>query len=83
MTLFIGHYERRVSAARMKLPVDRPQAVAVDVGVLLRRADAGVAEQFLHRAQVGAAGEQVRGEAVPQRVRADLGVAGRPGGRTS
>ena len=67
----------------MKLLVDRLEAVAIDVGVVLRRADVGVAEQFLHRAQVGAAGEQVRGEAVPQRVRADLGVAGRRGGRIS
>ena len=47
----------------------------VDVRVDLRRRDAGVAEHFLHLPQVGAAGEQVRGEAVAQRVRAQLGGA--------
>ena len=55
----------------MKLPVDRLEAVAVHVRVVLRRADVGVAEHFLHGAQVGPAGQQVRREAVPQRVRAD------------
>src|SRR5205807_1350533 len=62
------------SSARVELAVDGLEAVAVHVGVVLRGADAGVAEQLLHRAQVGPAGEQVRGEAVPQRVRADARV---------
>jgi len=39
-----------------------------------------VAEQALQRRQVGAGFEQVRGEAVPQRMNADpLGDAGTPG----
>ena len=42
-------------------------------GVDLRGGDAGVSEHLLHLPQVGAAGQQVRGEAVPQRVRADRG----------
>src|SRR5947207_14733322 len=54
----------------MKAAVNGPQALAVDVGVMLRGADAGMAQEFLHRAQVGAAGEQVRRETMPQRVRA-------------
>jgi hypothetical protein len=40
------------------------------VGVDLRRRDVGVAEHLLQRPQVAAAGEQVRGERVAQRVRA-------------
>ena len=54
----------------MKLAVDRLEPVAVYVRVMLRRADVGVAEHLLHRPQVGAAGQQVRRKAVPQRVRA-------------
>ena len=40
------------------------------VRVDLRRGDVGVAEHLLQRAQVAAAGQQVRGEGVAQRVRA-------------
>ena len=43
-----------------------------DVRVNLRRADVRVPEQFLDHAQVRAALEQVRGEAVPQHVRSDV-----------
>src|SRR5439155_18735943 len=56
---------------RMELGVDRFQATAIDVRVVLRGLNRGVAEEFLHGSQVRAAAEQVRGEAVPQRVRAD------------
>ena len=41
----------------------------VDRGVDLGRTQAGMAEQFLQRAQVGATAEQMGGEAVPERVR--------------
>ena len=54
------------------LSYDRHQLIEVDVRVLLRRRQAGVAEQLLDGAQVGAGAEQVGGEAVAQRVRADL-----------
>ncbi len=40
----------------------------------LRGAQALMAQQFLHAAQIGAVVQQVRGEAVPQRVRADAGI---------
>ncbi len=66
----------RCEGARVRrgaLVVDLHQLVEVDVGVLLRRRQAGVAEQLLDRAQVGAGAEQVGGEAVAQGVRADLG----------
>src|SRR4249919_1962341 len=47
------------------------QAGRIDASVDLRGRDRGVAEQLLDRAQVGAALEQVRGEAVSQGVRGD------------
>ena len=55
----------------MELPVHRLEPVPIDVGVVLGGLDRGVAQQLLHRPQVGPTGEQVRREAVPQRVRAD------------
>jgi hypothetical protein len=39
------------------------------MGVDLRGGDVGMAEEFLQRAQIGAAGEEVRGEGVAQDVR--------------
>ncbi len=47
------------------------QAGGGQVRVDLRGGQRLVAEQFLHAAQVRAVVQQVRGEAVPQRVRAD------------
>ena len=55
----------------------RPEAAGVDVGVPLCRGDAGVAKHLLHVAEVNATRHEVRGEAVPQRVGAD--VAGNAG----
>ena len=57
---------RRVSCSGVRLRVDGAEALVADVGVPLRRGHVGVAEQLLHRAQVGPAIEQVRGEAVTQ-----------------
>jgi hypothetical protein len=45
------------------------QPLARHVGVDGGRRDVGVAQQHLHRAQVGAVVQQVRGEGVAQRVR--------------
>ena len=42
--------------------VDGDQAAGLDVGINLRGADVGVAEQDLDRAQVGSAFEQVGGK---------------------
>ena len=42
--------------SRVKRVVDFLEPRVVDVGVDLRRGDAGVAEHFLHLAQIGAAG---------------------------
>ena len=55
----------------MGLSVDVQQLRGVDVRVALGRAEARVAEEFLNRAQVGAALQQMRRERMPQRVRAD------------
>ena len=48
---------------------DAGRPLVKDMGVDLRRADVSVAEEFLHRADVAAGLEQVRGERVPQSVR--------------
>src|SRR6476619_3921284 len=60
--------------AGMGLEVDVLEALGRQVGVDLCRGDVGVAEHLLHRPQVTAAGEQVGGEGVAQRVRAHLAV---------
>ena len=57
---------------RVGVEVDVLQAVRREVGVELRGGDVGVAEHLLQAAQVAAAGEQVRRERVPERVRAHL-----------
>src|SRR5580704_11410450 len=56
------------SAAWMKLPVDAPQVLAIDVGVDLRGRDVRVPQHVLHRTQVGAALEQMRRERMAERV---------------
>src|SRR5262249_25920458 len=56
------------------------QPRAIDVRVDLRRGDAGVAQQLLHLPQVCAAGQQMRGKAVTERVRADVGAGPNPAG---
>src|SRR4249919_2997371 len=64
----------------MGVEVDLLELFAREVGVHLGGRDVGVAEHLLHGAQVTAAGEQVGGEAVAQRVRAELaGEAGLAG----
>ena len=59
----------------MSLVVHRAQSGDRDVRVELGGGQAGVTEQFLHDAQIGAAFEQVGGRAVPQTVRAHVGSA--------
>lgn len=55
----------------VSLVVDFAEAAAGEVGVDLGGGEAGVAEQFLDGAQVGARFEQVGGEGVPEGVGAD------------
>ena len=57
------------------------QGVSGDQGINLGGGDRGVAEQFLNDAYVGAPGQQMRGEGVPQGVRRDRhGQSGSFGG---
>src|SRR4051794_31956635 len=58
--------------ARVRLEVHVLEPLGRQVRVDLRRGDVGVPEHLLHRAEVAAAGEEVRGERVAQRVRAHL-----------
>ena len=53
----------------MRSEIGRLQAFFADVCVPLRRGDVRVAEQFLHRAQIGTVVEKVRRKGVTQRVR--------------
>ena len=59
----------RGAGAGMRVVVDRQQTLGLDRGVALGRRQAGMAEQFLDRAQVAAGAEQVRRKAVAQRMR--------------
>ena len=55
----------------MRFGVNVEKLRRVDVCVTLRGAETRVPEQFLDRAQIGPALEEMRGERVAQRVRAD------------
>ena len=64
----------------MRLIVYLGEMLKIKVGIDLRRADVGMAEQFLDAAQVLAGFEQVGCEAVAEQVRVDpLRDAGDPG----
>ena len=60
------------------LLVDGLEARGVNVGVYLRGGDISVTEHLLDASQVGPAGEQLRGEAVAERVGADAPRHGCP-----
>src|SRR3546814_3325940 len=55
--------------ARMRGAIDVEQVGGIDRGIDLRRGQAGMTEQILKAAQVGAAGQQMCRKAVAQRVR--------------
>ena len=74
-------WPRSTRAARMKTGMHLAQATELDPGVNLCRRDRGVAKHFLDRAEVGAAGQEVGRKAVPQCVRADVGVQAGSRGR--
>src|SRR5271156_3383158 len=67
----VGTFRRaRAGGARMKRAMHLAQVALREMGVNLRGRDVAVTEHLLHGAQIGAALEQMRGEAMPQRVRA-------------
>src|SRR6478609_2657702 len=53
----------------MRMVVDAPQPLRVDVAVHLGRREGAVAEELLDRAQIGAALEQMRRERMAQAMR--------------
>ena len=57
------------SPARMVLRMQQPQPLARDVGVDGGGADVGMAQQQLHRPQIGAVVQQMGGKSVAQGVR--------------
>src|SRR5918995_1719289 len=59
---------------RVGAEVDLLDLVVREMRVELGGGNVGVPEHLLHRAEVAPAGQQVRGEGVPQRVRAHLAV---------
>src|ERR1700732_1560314 len=61
----------RASRARMKCAMHFAQVALREMRVNLRGRDVAVTEHLLHGAQVGAAFEQMRREAMAQRMRAD------------
>ena len=65
----------KVSPAWVALAMHGFQAAVFDVRVDLCGADTGVSQHLLERADVSAAGQQVRGKTVPQRMWADIPTA--------
>ena len=63
---------------RMRPFVDLEQSIDADVRVALRRRQAGVAEELLDRAQVGAGVEQMRRAGVAERVGVQVGPRAAP-----
>ena len=48
----------------MRRIVDPGEMLEIEMGIYLRRTDAGVAQEFLHRAQIARGLQQMTGEAV-------------------
>ena len=53
----------------MSAIIDLGEMLKVDMGVDLRRADIGMAKEFLYRAEVAGRFEEVAGKGMPQHVR--------------
>ena len=62
----------------MAFLVDVQELLEVEVGVLLRRGQAGVAQELLDDPKIRAPAEEVRSEGVAERMGADLPADGRP-----
>src|SRR6187455_1664500 len=65
---------RRASRAGVACIVDRTHPMLEHVGIDLRGREVGMTEHHLDGAEIGAAFEQVRGERMPQRMRAEPGL---------
>ena len=64
----LSRYSIIALGQRVVLVDEALQALVEDVGIDLGRRDVGMTEQLLHRAQVGAAIEQVAGKGMAQHV---------------
>src|SRR6185369_14201536 len=60
---------RDAPGAGMGVAIDLAQPHGIDIGVTLRGAERGVAQQFLDAAQIAARTQQMGGEGMTQRVR--------------
>ena len=56
----------------MKLPMHSFQSLLIDMRIDLRRRNIGMAEHFLDDAQIGAVPQEMRREAVSQKVRINV-----------
>src|SRR4029450_2233221 len=59
----------RRSSAGVGAGVSLEQVLAIDLGIALRGREAGMAEEFLDGAEIGAGAQQMRGEGMAQRMR--------------
>src|SRR5208283_3072705 len=62
----------RLVRKRMQIAHHRAHPLVEHMSVNLRRRDIGVAEQFLHNAQIGAVLQQMAGEGMAQSMRMDV-----------
>ena len=60
------------SRSRMRAIIHREQVVGGKMGIFLRRRERRMAQKFLNRPQIRSFVEQMRGEGVTERVRADF-----------
>ena len=67
--LALAHPSLRQHRPRMGGAIDRIQALGVDVGIALRRRQAGMPQQLLDGPQIAAGAQQMGGEGVAKRVR--------------
>jgi len=64
-----GRFNCKLSPPRVELLVNASEPPRIDMGVPLRRGDAGVAEHLLDMPQVDTTSHQMGGETVPQGMR--------------
>src|SRR5262245_4744153 len=57
------------SSAGVGAGVGLEQMLAIDLGIALRGREAGMAQQLLDGAEIGAGAQQMRGEGMPERMR--------------
>lgn len=56
----------------MKLPMDSFKPLLIDMRINLRCRNVGVTQHFLNNAEIGAVPEEMRREAMPEKVRVNI-----------